>query len=671
MHRRSERCLLFSVALTMSLATAGAQAGPEAGDPRAGAPTGASTADPMAPIDPLQTDPEESTTAQGPLLSADRQLEAYVDGLIATWQAVHGAPGYTVAVVRPDRNVFTKGYGLADVDTGALVDPAATRFHVASISKTFVWTAVMMLVERGTLDLDADVNHYLERYTVPDGERPLTLRDLMSHRAGVEENLDLFSTRVAALDRADALAASEPRQVFRRGALSAYSNWGSNLTALIIEDATGRDYGEFLFEEILEPLGMKATTLTGASPAASDPATPVSKNYRVTAGGPEEVGQLDLGSFAPIGGMTTTADDMARWMRFHLNRGELDGVRLLSEAGHAALRRRDFDPVSGAPGRASGFADIPYRSIRYYGHTGSINAFLSKFAIAPALGIGVFIAQNTSDHFDPIERVPLLVFDRELAQRGERPSAARIPTPTEEDIEAAAAVAGQYITTRRVFFGPLKILAALDGVTELSARDGLLTGPHPNAPFARIAPDVWENRLGQRLAFVRGDDESVEYLITPGGATAVLPVTWRSEPMILAGALGATVLLSFTTWLGFWRRFRQQPERRRTGTALSVIALLAALPIAWLGVLAARMPGPNDLSFAEVFSDWPLPFLADLSLAATVTCGVGALMTICLIPVWARSRWNLLRRTHFTLYALAYAALALSFVNWGLVPYSP
>jgi CubicO group peptidase (beta-lactamase class C family) len=111
----------------------------------------------------------EAASARDPQSAADRELEAYVDGLIATWQTVHGAPGYTVAVVRPGGNVLTKGYGLADIESGRPVDPATTRFYVASISKTFVWTAAMMLVDRGVLDLDEDVNGYLDRYKVPVG----------------------------------------------------------------------------------------------------------------------------------------------------------------------------------------------------------------------------------------------------------------------------------------------------------------------------------------------------------------------------------------------------------------------------------------------------------------------------------------------------------------------
>jgi CubicO group peptidase (beta-lactamase class C family) len=614
----------------------------------------------------LAIEPGDLSSASPAESLRDRELEAYVDGLIATWQTVHGAPGYTVAVVRPDGNVFTKGYGLADVEAGVPVDPAATRFHVASISKTFVWTAAMMLVERGVLDLDEDVNSYLERYTVPDGDRPLTLRDLMSHRAGVEENLDLWSVEVAAMDRADAIAASEPRQVFPRGERAAYSNWGSNLTTLIIEDATGRNYAEFLFTEILDPLGMTATALTDGSPAASDPATPVAVNYRVGSSGPEALDQLDIGAFAPIGGMTTTANDMARWMRFHLNRGELDGVRLMAESTYDDLRTRDFDPVPGAAGRARGFGDTPYRSISYYGHTGSINAFYSKFSISPELGLGVFIAQNTSDDFDPLNSVPHLVFDRVLALRGELPPPITTAEPTEDDIAAAEEVAGRYLTTRRVHHGPLKFLAAMEGPLEITADDGRLIGSHPNAPFVRIGEDLWENRLGARLAFARDEYGRISHVITPGGATDAVPVTWRNDPLLLWGSLGATLLFSITTWLGFWRRVRQQRETHTAGRILSAIALLATLPFVWLGVLAARLPDTDALDFAEVFANWPLPFLADLSLAATVMAGVGLVMVVCAIPAWTSTGWNLLRRIHFMLFAAAYGLLAWSLVNWGL-----
>jgi CubicO group peptidase (beta-lactamase class C family) len=595
----------------------------------------------------------------------DIALEAFVDGLVATWRFVHGAPGYTVSVVRPNRTVFAKGYGLADVGNAVPVDPERTRFYVASISKTFIWTAALMLVDQGVLELDRDVNDYLERYTVPNGERPLTLNDLMAHRGGFEENLMLFTPEVAAMDLPEAIAFTQPEQAFPRGEVAAYSNWGSNLVTLVIEDATGRSYEDFLFQEILEPLGMRATTLTDDSPAARSPDTPLSLNYRVTASGPEVVEQLDLGSFAPIGGMTTTAADMARWMRFHLGRGELDAVRLMSEATYAKLRTRAFDPVPGAAGRANGFADTPFRNITYYGHTGSINAFYSKFSMSPELGLGVFIAQNTSDNFDPLASVPQMVFERALQQSGATDVIIR-PAPGDEDAAAAEALAGNYITSRRHFHGFLKILAALQGTVKLGASEGQVITPQAKAPYVQIAPDVWENRHGQRLAVVRRADGGVEHLIGSSGATVMIPVTPLTDPRLLAAALGATLLLTLTSWLGLWRRWRYKPEPTRTARLLTLLSLFGAVPVLAIIVIGASAPSPEEMSFAEIFSDWPLPFFARISMAATIAVAIAAIAALSLWPTWRSSGWSLWRKTHYSLFAIAYVGAGLLLVNWGL-----
>ncbi|MEL7296596.1 MAG: serine hydrolase domain-containing protein, partial [Pseudomonadota bacterium] len=372
----------------------------------------------------------------------DTELRAFVDGIMATHEELHAAPGYSVAVVARDRVITARGYGYADVEAGLPVDGETTRFYVASISKTFVWTAAMLLVDRGQLELDRDVNDYLNRLSVPSGDRPLTLNDLMTHRAGFEENLDLFTSEIAAKPIVEAMEASRPVQAFPRGERAAYSNWGSNLVALIIEDVTGETFETFLYRELLTPLGMPTTVLSADSPNAED--SIISKNYRVKATGPEEVPQVDLGAFAPIGGISTTAADMARWMRFHLNRGELDGLRLMSESTYALMRTRQFDEVPGGPSRAHGFADVPYRATTLYGHTGSINAFYSNFLVSQELGFGVFISQNTSDSFEPLTSVPHRVFDYLL---GHRYGAFSLrPTPEDGDQALAEKIAGDYIT---------------------------------------------------------------------------------------------------------------------------------------------------------------------------------------------------------------------------------
>ncbi|MEN7341632.1 MAG: serine hydrolase domain-containing protein [Pseudomonadota bacterium] len=597
----------------------------------------------------------------------DIALEAYVDGVMATYRQLHAAPGYSVAVVRPDRVVFAKGYGYADVENGVPVSGETTRFYVASISKTFVWTAAMILVDRGELDLDRDVNDYLKRLELPPGKRPLTLNDLMTHRAGFEESLDLFTPEIAAMDIEEAMKASQPVQSFARGERAAYSNWGSNLVALIIEDVTGETFETFLYRDILEPLGMTATVLTENSPNAGD--TEISKNYRVKKTGPEEVPQVDLGAFAPIGGITTTAADMARWMRFHLNQGDLDGVRLMSDASYALMRSRHFDEVPGAPTRAHGFADVPYRNTLFYGHTGSINAFYSNFLVSPDLGVGVFISQNTSDSFQPLSGLPERVFDYFIAARDGEGFYLRT-TPPESDQEAAEEIAGAYISNRRVMNGLQKALALFDGALEIGAKDGyLISGSR--AAYQRIGDDLWENRDGARLAVVRNEDGSIARLMGGFGSTHLEPVTFWSNPKTVQTALMVTIALAIASWLGLWRRLRQQRESTNAGRWLSLLALLGLAPFIWIGVLSGDVSSVQDLSFAEIFDDWPPAILLWIATAATLAALVGVLMVIGVPFAWKSTQWNLIRKLHYTAYAASYGFLTIMLISWDIVPHIP
>lgn len=600
----------------------------------------------------------------------DTNLEAYVDGLIAAWQAEYGAPGYTLSVVRPDRVIFSKGYGLADVENKIPVDAKNTRFHVASISKTFVFTAAMMLVEQGVLDLHRDVNEYLTRYQVPEGERPLTLNDLVSHRSGFEESLTVFTPEATEMELPDALKFTQPEQAFPRGENTAYSNWATNLIALMIEDATGRDYADYLFNEILIPLGMNTTTLTGDSTAAQLDETPSSKNYWVNSTGPQETEQLELGSFAPVAGMTTTAADMARWMRFHLGRGELDGVRLMSQDSYDLLRIRNFDPVPGAAGRSFGFADIPYRNTHYYGHSGSINSFYSMFAIAPELELGVFISQNTTDSFGPLSDTPTLIFDRELRQRDDLEVMIR-PLPKEEDIASAEEIAGSYLSNRRVYNGLEKMVAMMLGTTDLSASDGYLIGDASNAPYVQINTDVWENRWGDRLSVLRDDNGEVLRLISSFGEADLEPVTLLTDPKNLLISVVVTMFFSVLAWLGLFRRWGRVRETTGTGRFLSVLALFGIAPLVGIAIVMANVPPPGSMSFAELFSEWPLPEMVKTAVLATIAVGVALIALMGLLPAWKSSGWPLPRRLNYSLFALAYVVTAILFINWGLAPYWP
>src|SRR5262249_32312679 len=154
-------------------------------------------------------------------------IAGVVDPLMAEWIGRHKGPGAVVVVVTRDRPVFAKGYGLADIDAAKPFTADATLVRPGSISKLFTGIAVMQLVDAGRLDLDRDVNAYIDfAIPVPDGGVPVTLRRLLTHRAGFEEHVKgLFSRRREPEPLGRWLADDLPRRLFPNGDVEAYSNY--------------------------------------------------------------------------------------------------------------------------------------------------------------------------------------------------------------------------------------------------------------------------------------------------------------------------------------------------------------------------------------------------------------------------------------------------------------
>ncbi|MEM0928112.1 MAG: serine hydrolase domain-containing protein [Pseudomonadota bacterium] len=607
---------------------------------------------------------EEAAVGQGDRAALAADLEAFIDGLMASYQATFRVPGYGLSVVDGSGTLLAKGYGLADAEAGTPVVPDGTRFHVASISKTFVWTAAMMLVDRGLLDLDKDVNVYLKSIQMPGRDRPLTMNDLMAHKGGFEDGFDIFSTKIDELSLIDAMTASQPDQIYPRGETVAYSNWGTNLAAIIVADIADVPYSEFLFTEILEPLGMTGTALGTTGEAFV--AIPASKNYGVTPFGPEEQGQIEMKNFAPIGGMTITPADMGRWMRFHLGRGELDGVRLLSEETYALMRERAFDGNPLGSDIAHGFMDSPYRSIRIYGHDGSINSVFSTMVIAPDLDLAVFLTQNSHATYTPIGHVPRLVIDRVLTARGFPDTEIADDAPTgEAATEAAEELAGRYVSSRRPVRGYERLFGGIFQ-SKVSAKDGAVSLDPERSPYTPIAPDVWENAQGTRMQVLRFEDGTMRGLIV-GGSAVMLPVTLATDIFLLAGAYGLTVVFLVTTYLGLWRRWgRGDGEATAVGRALSLLALASVIPMTLLGAAMVKVGEIMSEPYGELFADYPPAEVISLVTMGSVVMVTGAVLLFSIGPAWASSGWSIWRKLHHTALGLAYGSLGVGLVQWGV-----
>lgn len=179
-------------------------------------------------------------------------LEAYFDGFFPFALQRSDIAGAVVVVVKDGQTLFQKGYGLADVKKDQPVDPQTTLFRPGSISKLVTWTAVMQLVEAGKLDLDRDVNAYLDFRIPATFPQPITLRHLMTHTPGFEDtfkNLLVTDARKTPSLEQFVKTALPPR-MFPPGTVVAYSNYGATLAGYIVQRISGERFEDFMIAHL-------------------------------------------------------------------------------------------------------------------------------------------------------------------------------------------------------------------------------------------------------------------------------------------------------------------------------------------------------------------------------------------------------------------------------------
>jgi CubicO group peptidase (beta-lactamase class C family) len=277
------------------------------------------------PAHARQTDAKMGIPQQHALEASD--LESFFDGIVPLQLERSDVAGASVLVMRNGQVLLRKGYGYADLKSRKPVDPAATIFRLASISKLFTWVSVMQLVEQGKLDLDTDVNRYLDFQIRPAFSRPVTLRSLMTHTGGFEEeDRDIIVTNPRqAVTLRDFLIRNQPRRLFPPGTIPAYSNYGVGLAGYIVQRTSGQPFEQYVEQHIFAPLQMVHSTFYQPPPTLM--------RRLPSEGYPADTEKLPIGFevFNPVsaGGVSSTAADMGRFGQALLNGGDLDGNRIL------------------------------------------------------------------------------------------------------------------------------------------------------------------------------------------------------------------------------------------------------------------------------------------------------------------------------------------------------
>jgi CubicO group peptidase (beta-lactamase class C family) len=369
-------------------------------------------------------------------------LEAFLDGMIPLQLSREDIAGAVISIVKDGKPFFAKGYGYSNVEKRTPVSPDGTLFRPGSISKLFNWTSIMQQVEQGKLDLDRDVNEYLDFKIPPTYPQPITLRNIMTHTPGFEETIqELFVANASQLKPLDAyLKEHMPARIFPPGTTPAYSNYATALAGYILQRVSGEPFDSYIEHHIFQPLQMLHSTTRQPLPDNLKPL--MSNGYDVAS---EPAKPFEFVEAVPAGSSSVTAADMQHFMIAHLQNGQYEGSQILRPETAQMMHSRQFNNLPDMNGMCLGFYEETRNGHRIIGHAGDTQYFHSDLHLIPDAGVGFFISYNSAGKGETRAREAVwhAFLDRYFPYE---PPQATVQTTAAAD---AQQVSGRYIVSRR------------------------------------------------------------------------------------------------------------------------------------------------------------------------------------------------------------------------------
>ena len=406
-------------------------------------------------------------------------LDAYVNAALAAWKV----PGLALAVVRGNRIVYEKGYGVREIGQPEPVDEHTT-FAVASNSKAVTSAALAVLVDQGKLSWDDRVADRLPGYRLYDdfATREPTLRDLLSHRAGYETwggDLLWYGSDYSRQEVVDRIRHLEPVTSFR-------SSWGySNLmfatAGRLVEVASDTSWFDFVAAHVTRPLGMARTT---TNLAAAEALGNVARPHTLVEGRVVAVPYRDLSAAPAAAAFNSSVHDWSKWLMLNLRDGTWNGRRLVSARNLKELRvphsLRRLSPVTQRNFPSTHFVayglgwDLrDYRSRLVVSHTGGMDGMLSQTGFVPEDSLGVVVLTNY-DEAGLYTEIFWHVMDRAMAgERVDRAGQNQPPATASPDLGPLRAIGTRPSRDLSAYAGPYRHpMLGTAIVSECSAEDG-------------------------------------------------------------------------------------------------------------------------------------------------------------------------------------------------------
>jgi len=313
-----------------------------------------------------------------------------IDRVIAQELTDTHTPGAAVSIVSGDRVVFSKGYGVASVETREPVRPEML-FRLGSTTKMFTAAALVLLAEKGAVDLNAPIGNYVKDLHPKIAQ--LTAHQLLSHTSGFLDEAPMFGSDDESALEKEVRSWTANRFFTEPGRIYSYSNPAFWLAGFVVESVSGKRYADQMTASLFKPLGMSRTTLRPLVAMTY----PIAQGHDDTPNGPAVVRPAANNAASwPAGSIFSSVEDLSRFVVAFVNGGRIGGEQVLPAALIAKLSHPNV-PIPGSDASyAYGLQVGKVRGVDLVSHAGSRSGYGSLIRMAPRERFGVVIVANRS-----------------------------------------------------------------------------------------------------------------------------------------------------------------------------------------------------------------------------------------------------------------------------------
>ncbi|MCB2310442.1 beta-lactamase family protein [Clostridium tagluense] len=461
-------------------------------------------------------------------------VEKFADGLFNEQIKKFNVPGAVFAVVKDNTVLFEKGYGYSDIDKKIPVDPKTTVFRVASISKLFTATAVMQLKEKGKVNLKEDVNKYLKDFKIENKySKPVTLENLLTHTAGFDERIIGESVTKSYLQEKplkDNLISRLRPLIREPGEAPQYSNYGMSVAGYVVESMTGTPFNKYMEDNILKPLHMNNSSFSFNKKIRDN----LSKGYDYKNGIYKKV-PVYGSTFAPVGGLKTTADDMTKFMMAHLNHGTYDNTTILNKDTTEDMHKKHFPLDINIPGLCYGFEENNINGVRVLAHGGNDYGFNSLLYLIPDSNLGFFISTNGDNGANIFGSIIPEFMNKYYPQSKVQSNMNNKVKFTKSNLKKLEGVYQASRYPRNEIGKLVKLAPLLVPTLNIKSKSDALIVKYPGGQdlYKEIEPLLFKNvERGDTIAFKANKQGNISYMFYPGSPIAYGKIHWYENPML-------------------------------------------------------------------------------------------------------------------------------------------